>query len=515
LPPPYGIGINAVAHTTRRQAFMHKIARFIIWICSQFTRTEIEHIINGLVDVLQNRNPELTPRDDFQEKHPNYRTFSVDPLAPLTEPPQPKKLFPSKDYKCLLAEYQSKHDKPLAPVKYRSGSPKVPEHTSCACCGALHHYLYYNDGKKRTQLMCKVCCHLFQLNRRYRTKTKYYCPYCRHALFTWKQRKEVTIYKCGNDRCLHRIRKMNALNDAEKALSKKRSSQFKLAYQYREYHYTPGELIHSAPEKPRVDLVKIHNSPDILGLILTFYVSFAVSARKTALILRSVFNIPVSSQTVLNYAAAAAFYCHRFNLKHKGSIDTISAGDEAYIKVMGKQRYVFFFISSESLKITAYHVADNRETLPAIIAMNEAIRTAHPEQTIILVTDGNPSYSAGIHFLNADRKNASSPCLCIARRQVQHRTMIGLQNLDSESEAYRPFKQLIERLNRTFKHHMKPSHGFNSDNGALALVTLFVTHYNFLRPHMSLNYKTPIELPELEDISSIQGKWTKILSLAA
>lgn len=487
---------------------MSKIPRFIIWICSKFTRNEIEQIINGLVDVLLERNPEVKPKDDFKEKHPNYRNFSVDPLAPLTEPPKPKELFPSKNYKYLLAEYQLKHKKPLYPVKYRPSSPQVPVHTSCACCSAPHYYLYYNDGKKRTQLKCKVCNHLFQLNLRYQKerKTKYYCPYCQHALFTWKQRKEVTIYKCCNDHCHHRIRKMSKLNDAEKALIKKRSSQFKICYQYREYHYAPKELTHSSPEKPYVNLAKIHNSCDILGLILTFYVSFACSARKTALIMKSVFNVVISYQTVLNYAAAAAFYCHSVNLKYKGPINTICAGDEAYIKIMGKHHYVFFFISSENLKITAYHVANNRETLPAIIAMKETIRTAHPDQTIILVTDGNPSYPAGIHFLNAQKNNAPS---------LQHRKVIGLQNLDSESEAYRPFKQLIERLNRTFKHHLRPSHGFNSVNGAIALTTLFVTHYNFLRPHMSLKYKTPIELPELEDVSTIQGKWTKLLTLAA
>jgi transposase-like protein len=159
-----------------------------------------------------------------------------------------------------------------------------------------------------------------------------------------------------------------------------------------------------------------------------------------------------------------------------------------------------------NLKITAYHVADTRETLPAIIAMKEAIRTADPNQTITLVTDGNPSYPAGIHFLNAERTNLPS---------LQHHKVIGLQNLDSESEIYRPYKQLIERLNRTYKHHVKPSHGFNCVNGAFALTTLFVTHYNFLRPHMSLNYRTPVGLPALEGITTIQGKWAKILSLAA
>lgn len=484
---------------------MPKIARFIIWICSKFTKSEIEQIVSGLADILQNRNPEVKPKDDFQEKYPNYRNFAVPPLPPLTEPPQKAQPL-QKNYKKLLAEYEQVHSKPLVPVRYRAGSVRVPDLVVCPCCNAPHQYIYYNDGKKRTQLLCKVCGQLFQADRRFQRKTKYYCPYCHHALFTWKEREEVAIYKCRNNNCEYRMRKMNKLNEREKELVKIRSSQFKLAYQYREYHFALYDLTHSTPEDQSLNLTRTHNGPNILGLILAFYVSFALSARKTALVLRSVFGISISHQTVLNYAAAAAFYCHRFNLKHKGSIDLISAGDEAYIKIMGKHRYVFFFISSENLKITAYHVADSREPLPAIIAMNEAIRTAEPGQTIILVTDGNPSYPAGIHYLNEQRGKDAS---------LTHKKVIGLQNLDSESEAYRAFKQLIERLNRTFKHHVRPSHGFNSLNGAISLVTLFVTHYNFLRPHMSLNWKTPIHMPELEGVNTIQGRWQKILSLAA
>jgi transposase-like protein len=488
---------------------MSKIARFVIWICSKFTKNEIEQIVAGLVEVLKDRNPEVKPKDNFKEKYPHYRDFSVDPLAPLAEPsrvePEPT---PPPDWQALLTEYEKQHHKPLPPVKYRTGSPSLPQRVRCPACNAPPDYLYYNDGKKRSQLRCKICEQLFPVEKRFRKgkKTKYFCPYCQHALFTWKERKEVTIYKCCNDACPHRLQKMSKWNEKEKTLAKRRSSQFKLCYQYREYHYQPHELTLPQPNKPTVDLATIHNGPDILGLVLTFYVSFALSARKTALVLRSVFCIPISYQTVLNYAAAAAFYCHSFNLKHKGPIDEINAGDEAYLKVMGTYHYVFFFLSSKSLKITAYHLANTRKTLPAIVAMKEAIRTAKPGQIIILVTDGNPSYPAGIHFLNAQRTKDAS---------VQHRKVIGLQNLDSESEAYRPYKQLIERLNRTFKHHIKPSHGFNSTNGAVALVTLFVTHYNFLRPHMSLNWRVPIDLPELTEISTLQGKWAKVLSLAA
>jgi putative transposase len=396
----------------------------------------------------------------------------------------------------------------LAAVKRRGNSPMVPQQIICPLCNAPHEYLYFNDGKKKSQLKCKVCGLLFQVEQRFRKhdKSKYFCPYCGHALFRWKNRKEVTIYKCCNDDCQHRIQALAKLNPAERALQKKRTSQFKLCYQYREYHYKPKELVHSAPEKPAVDLTRIHNSEDILGLILAFYVSFATPARKTAAIMKSVFQVNVSYQTVLNYAAAAAFYCHRVNLAHKGHIDNVSAGDETYIKVLGQHQYVFFFISAQNLKITAYHVADNRGTHPAIIAMNEALRTAKPLQKITFVTDGNPSYPAGIHYLNA--RQADQP-------PIKHHKVIGLQNLDAESEEWRAFKQLIERLNRTYKYHIRPAAGFNSNNGAVALTTLFVTHYNFLRPHMSLKYKTPVHLPELDNIATIQGKWTKIVSMAA
>ena len=53
---------------------MKKTAHFVIWICSKFTGEEIEEIIQGLLDVLANRNPEVKPKDDFKEKHPHRST---------------------------------------------------------------------------------------------------------------------------------------------------------------------------------------------------------------------------------------------------------------------------------------------------------------------------------------------------------------------------------------------------------------------------------------------------------
>lgn len=65
---------------------MDRISRFAVWICSKFNREQIKRIIKDLQEILANRNPEIKPKDDFQEKHPNYRKFSVDPNPPLKAP---------------------------------------------------------------------------------------------------------------------------------------------------------------------------------------------------------------------------------------------------------------------------------------------------------------------------------------------------------------------------------------------------------------------------------------------
>ena len=72
---------------------MNKIQRLIVWICRHFNREQILNIVDELVKVLHDKNPELQPKDDFKDKHPNYRYFGADPLAPLdsAEIVKPKK----------------------------------------------------------------------------------------------------------------------------------------------------------------------------------------------------------------------------------------------------------------------------------------------------------------------------------------------------------------------------------------------------------------------------------------
>ena len=40
-----------------------------------------------------------------------------------------------------------------------------------------------------------------QVHPRHRNKARYFCPRCGHSLYLWKERKDISIYKCDNDRC--------------------------------------------------------------------------------------------------------------------------------------------------------------------------------------------------------------------------------------------------------------------------------------------------------------------------
>lgn len=471
--------------------------RFVIWICTKFTRAEIEEIIKGLTDIVNDRNPEVKPKDDFQEKHPNYRKFYVDPKTPLT--PE-KKVTEKKYWRDLIKQFKKEYGKKLQPVKNKKKGTAVPKNSRCRICGAPAKYLYFNDGKKRTQLRCKVCNSLSQIHPRNRYKTKYLCPYCCRALYLWKERKDCSIYKCNNDECQCFLQNKTKLNIAEKIIVAVRSSQFKLRYQFREYHFT---YAHLKPTEPKRKIINIRNSLNTMTLALAFYVSMGLSSRKTAFILKNIFSIDISYKTVINYAEAAAYHCNKFNNAYKGEVDSRQAGDETYIKINGKNAYVFFFIGEKSRVISAYHVAETRDTLPAIITMNEAIRNVSKDNSeTTLITDGNPSYQAGIHFINQ-----------LFKKNIVHKKVIGLQNLDNESEEFRPLKQLIERLNRTFKYHTKNRYGFKSKNGAVVLTSLFVTHYNFIRPHQALKYNVPVQVNEITDMKTIQGKWSKIIQM--
>jgi transposase-like protein len=291
--------------------------------------------------------------------------------------------------------------------------------------------------------------------------------------------------------------------------TQKYTPNFKLRYQYREYHLSPNDLKVIRPlNRTRVNLPNIRNSYHTLGLVLTFTINLGLSSRLTRDALNGIFGISLSHQTILNYTSASAAYLAPYIDAKCPVPANIAAADETYIIVDGQWTYTWFVIDSKTRAICGYNLSQKREMQPALALLYNCYgEPGSADSPPELVTDGNPSYDAAVLAYNKDILNDTD--------KLSKKTVIGLKNLDKESAEYRQFKQLIERLNRTYKYHTRPRAGFKSFDGACALTTLFVAFYNFMRPHSSLNRMTPVSLNCLLDVDLMPDKWCALIQNAA
>ena len=91
--------------------------------------------------------------------------------------------------------------------------------------------------------------------------------------------------------------------------------------------------------------------------------------------------------------------------------------------------------------------------------------------------------------------------------------VIGLTNEDEVSKEFRPYKQMIERLNRTYKASYRPTNGFDNYDGASYDLALWVAYYNFLRPHKHNHYQVLNKVDMLNGADNMPGKWQLLIFL--
>jgi len=425
-----------------------------------------------------------------------YQKLSLDPLPIFGEPPI-KQVW---QYTVLLENYRLKHGKELGIAKRRGGKP-IPADLVCIYCGAPADYLKDNSGG-RGQFGCKVCNSKFSI-RKPSKDDEPYCPFCYHKLDLAKKRKDFDVFRCPNSDCSYRKKHLSAMSPEQKALYKNSPYLFKLRFIYRKFHFNFTPLSKVNEYVPLVDLPDITASPHVLGLILTYRVNYGLPLRKTAAIMYDIHNIKVSHQTIANYCNAVAPRIKPFVDHFPYELSNSFCGDETYIKVNGRWHYIFFFFDAVKKIILSYRVQKYRDYQSAIRAVNDVlVKLPGIPDNLNLITDGNPIYLIARqwfaqHGINFDITQ-----------------VIGLTNDDKVSAEFRPLKQIIERLNRTFKGNYKSTTGYGTDIGAISSVTLFVAYFNFLRPHSALDNKVPVLIPQLNDLPNMPAKWLMFIKMS-
>lgn len=426
---------------------------------------------------------------------PKYKKFTVDKLPII-------KTFEKLDYKQLLKDYKATHGKDKKPVKSRGKHPVSPD-TVCPRCGAPHSYLYDNTGG-RGQLCCKVCDLHFNKNKLDFKSENFLCPYCGQALSKKKDRKHFIIHKCVNKKCTFYLNSLKSLSPEDLDDYKKDKHKFKLHYIYREFTIDFFEVDLSSMPKGATSLNFRIFSSHVMGLCLTYNVNLGLSTRKTALALWEIHGVKISHVMVSRYAITAAALVKPFVDNYDYKPTNYLAADETYTKVKGVRQYVWFVMDAIKKSILGYRVSYTRDTGPCILTMRMAFAKfkEFPGKSLKFVADGYTAYKlAQQQFMLKD----------LDFNLVQ---VIGLTNDDPVSTEYRWLKQIIERLNRTFKFSYHITNGYGSDEGSNTHLALFVAYYNFLRPHTYAYWQPLNSIPELEKLSTMPAKWQKLIELS-
>ena len=392
----------------------------------------------------------------FDDSHsPKYQKFKIDKLPLITDFRQ------DWNYKDLIHYFEKRYGKKIRPVSRRSECD-IPDHCTCPRCDAPKPFLYKNNGSKG-QLLCAVCSARFSPRDSRFSSLKLRCPHCSNTLVAKKDRKHFIVHKCVNDKCpyyLHNLKKVDK-DDLKEDYGK---NKYKLHYIYREFTIDFFSMdLNSLPKNASSLKFNKHNA-HVMSLCLTLHVNLGLSLRKTSQALKDLYNITISHQQIANYCKTAA-----------------------------------------TRSIIGYQVSDNRGVGSCILAMRMAFQgLAKLPENFKFIADGYSAYP--LAAMELARKFKEDFTFNITQ-------VIGLTNDDAVSTEFRPFKQMIERLNRTYKASYRHTNGFDNIEGANYNLALWVAYYNFLRPHKHNRYQVLNKVEMLENADNMPAKWQLLIFL--
>ncbi|MCI1722869.1 MAG: DDE-type integrase/transposase/recombinase [Lachnospiraceae bacterium] len=432
----------------------------------------------------------------YDDSHsPEYQKFSTDTLPKVIP-------IPHKDWNHLLREYQRSHDgRTIKPVRRRRDCD-IPDGTRCPCCGAPAEYIYRNNGGKG-QYQCKVCHTLFSPEKnRFHKSYELRCPFCGHALVPVKNRKFFVIWKCVNSRCPYyadRLKKVRADSPNGK-------SDYKLHYIYREFSVDFFRMELGGPSRKIASMRFRKYDANVMGLCLTLRVNLQLSLRQTSQALQDLYGFRVSHQQIANYCRLAALCVKPFVDSYQYHPGSSLVADETYIKIRGIRSYIWLIMDSVSRSILGYRVSGDRTVGPCIMAMRMAFRHFRDglPKDFRFIADGYSAYPlAAQQFFREFGE----------RMRFEITQVIGLRNGDAVTTEFRPFKQLIERLNRTYKSSYRTTNGYDGMDGADCDLVLWVAYYNFLRPHTYNRNKVLNAVDTIQAAGTMPGQWQVMIYL--
>jgi len=151
------------------------------------------------------------------------------------------------------------------------------------------------------------------------------------------------------------------------------------------------------------------------------------------------------------------------------NVGDIFVADETVLNIDGQQLWLWDIIDYKTRYLLATRLSRSRTTRDAQILMDKAVQVAGKSPKVV-ITDKLPSYLDVRYGKDTEHRQGK------------------IATVDEDNT------QVIERFHGTLKSRTKVMKGLKNFESALDFTDGWLIHYNYLRPHESLDHKTPAEV---------------------
>lgn len=219
-----------------------------------------------------------------------------------------------------------------------------------------------------------------------------------------------------------------------------------------------------------------------------------MSVRKIQKQIAYIFKVDVSQVTIHNWIT-------KYSELVKEYIDslTLELGDdwhvdETAIKIKGEQKWFWEIIDEKTRFMVAGRLSDTRTIQDCTMLFEEAKNRAANKPRYIYA-DGCFAYLKAFNNIFYDHHKS-----CKLVQKIGIRSKTGLS------------QNVIERLHGTLKDLLRVRRGMDTAIKTESMLKGWFIHYNFLRPHATLNRKTPAEVAGVK--LDITNRWESLIDQA-
>ncbi|MBI5391309.1 IS1/IS6 family transposase [Candidatus Woesearchaeota archaeon] len=237
------------------------------------------------------------------------------------------------------------------------------------------------------------------------------------------------------------------------------------------------------------DFERYKGNGKITTMILDLYFK-GISLRGIKDHLQQFHSLPLDHSNILRRIQKFSGVIDNYVKTLKPEVADIWHHDEMKIQAGGKWRWLWNIMDEETKFLITTQVS-TKTRLKETRAIFEAAREQAGIEPTFLITDGRYSYTRSI------KKELPT---------TQHVRLVTIADKRANN-------QNIERLNGTIRDRVTPMRGFHSEATAELMTSAFRNYYNFIKPHSTLEGKTPAQMAGI-GVEGHGNKWMALLNLS-